>query len=49
MTSDKASARIWTLSNDNSQENALNLSTDKIWNKCTKKNLNETAGYKKLW
>ena len=39
MTSDKASARIWTLSNDNSQENSLNLSTDKIWNKYTKKTL----------
>ena len=29
MTSDKASARLWTLNNDNSQESATSLSIDK--------------------
>ena len=36
MTTEKASAPIWALSNDNSQESDPILSIDKTW-KCTKK------------
>ena len=45
MTSDKASTRLWTLSNGNSQESALNLSINKPLNNTSLKLLTGVQKY----